>query len=385
MINLQSLLRKLIFRSVNWISRKFFASRLSYSHIEAFIFCNSFKKLLNFLLVHYEKARGIEILKSYPYLFVFEVTNVCNLKCPFCLTGKGISGDRAVRHVTFEEAKKIIDEVGDYIYLLQLYTWGEPLLNKDIYKIIEYAKSKRIFVMISTNATVMNEKNNQKLIDSGIDYVMVAIDGGSQETYPQYRVGGNYNQVFENLSNLLEMKKKSGNTRPFVEWQFIVFRHNEHEVEETEKIAYEIGINKFTPLPAYVEDKDWLPQGDKYKVEAFNPERLMDCDRPWTHLNYRADGGIASCCYEFYKKDDFGEAIHTPFSEIWNNEFFRESRKLIVQKRRGKTLDKSDLICYDCLESGLRPSFIESPTETQTAQKIIATVEIVEEKPQPKI
>ena len=110
MINLQSLLRKLIFRSVNWISRKFFASRLSYSHIEAFIFCNSFKKLLNFLLVHYEKARGIEILKSYPYLFVFEVTNVCNLKCPFCLTGKGISGDRAVRHVTFEEAKKIIDD-----------------------------------------------------------------------------------------------------------------------------------------------------------------------------------------------------------------------------------------------------------------------------------
>lgn len=380
MINLQSISRKMAFRSVNWVSRTFFASRLSYSHIEAFLFCNSFKKLRNFMLVHYEKARGVETPKSFPYLFVFEVTNVCNLKCPFCLTGKGISGDRAVRHVTFDEAKKIIDEVGDYIYLLQLYTWGEPLLNKDIYKIIAYAKTKRMFVMISTNATVMNEKNNQKLIDSGIDYVMVAVDGGSQETYPKYRVGGDYNQVFGNISHLLELKKQTGSTRPFVEWQFIVFRHNEHEVEATETLAYEIGINKFTPLPAYVEDEDWLPVGDKYKVEAFNPERLMNCDRPWTHLNYRADGGIASCCYEFYKKDDFGEAIHTPFKEIWNNEFFRKSRKLIVQKRKNQKLDDSDIICHECLSSGLRPSFIETPTETQQSQNIIAAVEIHEEK-----
>lgn len=379
MISFQSLLKKSTFRSVNWVSRTFFASRLSYSHIEAFLFCNSFKKILNFLLVHYEKAKGAEALKSKPYLFVFEVTNICNLKCPFCLTGKGISGDRAVRHVTFEEAKKIIDEVGDYVYLLQLYTWGEPLLNKDIYKIIAYAKSKRIFVMISTNATVMNEKNNQKLIDSGIDYVMVAVDGGSPETYSKYRVGGNYNQVLKNISNLLDLKKKTGSTRPFVEWQFIVFRHNEHEVDKTEKLAYDIGINKFTPLPAYVEDKDWLPQGKKYKVEAFNPERITNCDRPWTHLNYRADGGIASCCYGFYKKDDFGEAIHTPFNEIWNNECFRKSRKLIVQKHKKEKLDDSDIICHKCLSSGLRPSFIETPTDTKNTQDLFSTVEIDED------
>ncbi len=364
------------FRFVNWISRIFFASRLSFSHIEAFIFYNSRKKLFNFILSHWEMLRGKEEVKSFPYLFVFEVTNVCNLKCPFCLTGKGISGGRETKHMSFEEAKKIIDQVGDYIYLIQLYTWGEPLLNKDIYDIIDYAKSKNIYVMISTNATVMTPKNNQRLIDSGIDYVMVAIDGITQETYEQYRVGGEYTKVIENLVDIIDKRERAQLNLPFIEWQFIVFRHNEHEVAQAEKFAYELGVNKFTPLPAYVENKDWMPNGDKYKAAMFNPERLMNCDRPWTHLNVRADSGVASCCYEFEKKDDFGSLSKDKFSKIWNNEKFRTSRRLIYQKRKGLPLDQSELICHKCLTSNVRPSYIESPTDTQKSSSAIKVKQI---------
>ncbi|MBK8970217.1 MAG: radical SAM protein [Hahellaceae bacterium] len=365
------LFRTLSFRLINWISRRFFASRLSFAHIEAFLFNNSFKKFFNFLKVHYEKARGHQRVTSFPYLFVFEVTNVCNLKCPFCLTGKGISGGRSVRHMGFEEAKSIIDQVGDYIYLMQLYTWGEPLLNKDIYDIIQYAKDKNIYVMVSTNATMLNEANCERLVDSGIDYVMTAVDGLSSETYKKYRVGGDYQKVINNVQNLLMVKKRKHSSAPFVEWQFIVFKHNEHEVKDAERFAYEIGINKFTPLPAYVEDKDWLPVGEEYKVELFNPERLKNCDRPWSHLNVRADGGVASCCYEFEKKDDFGNFSQHPFDKIWNNDKFLLSRKLIYQKRKGLEMDKTDLICYDCLNSGIRPSYIESPTDSQAKNALI--------------
>jgi MoaA/NifB/PqqE/SkfB family radical SAM enzyme len=254
---------------------------------------------------------------------------------------------------------------------MQMYTWGEPLLNKDIYDIIDYAKSKNIYVMISTNATVMSPKNNQRLIDSGIDYVMVAIDGGTQETYQKYRVGGDFGKVVENVKDLLERKKQSNARLPFVEWQFIVFNHNEHEVNSTEKFAYELGVNKFTPLPAYVEDENWLPKEDKYKVEVFNPERLMNCDRPWSHLNVRADGGVASCCYEFSKKDDFGSFHENDFRTIWNNPKFTLSRKLIYHKRKGIALEKQDIICYDCLTSNIRPSYIESPTDTQAKNRLI--------------
>jgi MoaA/NifB/PqqE/SkfB family radical SAM enzyme len=304
-----------------------------------------------------------------------EVTNLCNLKCPFCLTGKGISGGREQRHLTFGEAKSILDEVGDYVYLLQLYTWGEPLLNKDLYDIVSYAKTKGVCVMLSTNATAMNATNNAKLLDSNIDYVMVAVDGGSDATYAKYRVGGNYDKVLANIKDLL-IQRKARSSRMFIEWQYIVFRHNEHEVEGTEKMAYEIGIDKFTPLPAYVEDESWLPKGEKYrKTEVLNPERLQNCSRPWTHLNVRADGGIAPCCYEFFKKDDFASLREGSFSSFWNNAFFTESRSLIkmFSKNPKKELPKTDLICRDCLQSGVRPSFIETPTDSQTKQRRLSS------------
>lgn len=359
------LLRRQLFRFINWISRNFFASRLNFAHIQAFLFNNSWKKFSNFIRVQRAKKRGDEKLDCFPYLFVMEVTNVCNLKCPFCLTGKGVSGGRDVRHMKFEEAKKILDQVGDYLYFLQVYTWGEPLLNKDIIKIIEYAKQKNIYVMMSTNATAMTPAYNQRLLESGIDYIMVAIDGGSDETYRQYRRGGNYDKVLSNVKDMLAQRETAKSAHPFIEWQYIVFKHNEHEVSATERMAYEIGINKFTPLPAYVEDEEWSATDPEYRTELGNPERLFNCDRPWSHLNVRADGGVASCCYTFFKKDDLGELSENSFLEIWNNQHFRQARRIIVQARHGETLEKSEIACYDCMRTGIRPSFIETPTDTQ--------------------
>lgn len=364
-------IRKHLFHLINWISRHFFDSRLNYAHIQAFIYNNSFKKFFNLIHVHWDMWRGNSVINSRPYIFVLEVTNICNLKCPFCLTGKGISGGREVRHMNFEEAKKIIDAVGEYVYFLQVYTWGEPLLNKDLIKIVEYAKQKNIFVMLSTNGTAMTAAYNEKLINSGIDYIMVAVDGGSDATYEKYRVGGNYTKVLSNIKNILEQKKQRNLDRPFIEWQFIVFRHNEHEVKDTEIMAYEIGINKFTPLPAYVENPDWAATDEEYKTEFANPERLRNCDRPWSHLNVRADGGVASCCYTFFKKDDFGELSQNSFDEIWNNNKFRTSRRLITQRKKGQELEQSDLLCRDCILTGVRPSFIETPIDTQQAQQLI--------------
>jgi len=373
--------RKFLFRSVNWASRHFFASRLNYAHIQAFIYNNSWRKFFNLLHVHWDMWRGKSETKSRPYICVFEVTNVCNLKCPFCLTGKGISGGRSVRHMTFEESTKIIDAIAPYTYFMQVYTWGEPLLNKDLVRIVEYAKRRNVYVMLSTNATAMTPAYNKKLIDSGIDYVMVAIDGGSAETYKKYRVGGDYNKVLANVKDLLAQKKQLGLEHPFVEWQFIVFRHNEHEVRSTETMAYEIGINKFTPLPAYVEDPEWAATDPEYRTEFKNPERLKDCDRPWSHLNVRADGGVASCCYSFFKKDDFGELVMSPFEEVWNNAHFQQSRRLINQFKRGKEMESSSLLCRDCLKTGVRPSYIETPTDTQSKQTAVADAHDKQIKP----
>jgi MoaA/NifB/PqqE/SkfB family radical SAM enzyme len=265
--------------------------------------------------------------------------------------------------MSFETAKLIIDQVADTIYLLQLYTWGEPLLNKNTLDIIEYAKSKNVYVMLSTNATAMTPEYNKRLIESGIDYITVSIDGGSSETYKKYRIGGDYNKVLSNIKDLLHQRKSIGKKSPFIEWQFVVFRHNEHEVNSTEKMTYKMGIDKFTPLPAYTEDESWLATDERFRPQLLNPERLKNCARPWTHLNIRADGGVAPCCYEYFKKDDFASMDEAPFSEIWNNRMFQQSRRIIGQGRRGNPLDESDIICYECVKSGVRPSYITINTD----------------------
>jgi MoaA/NifB/PqqE/SkfB family radical SAM enzyme len=357
-------IRKHLFQLVNWISRRFFASRLSYAHVESFLFHSSLRRLWNLLQVMLDVRLRRTVARGKPYVLILETTNICNLQCPFCLTGKGVSGGREKRHMSFDEARAILDDVAATAYFLQLYTWGEPLLNKDTLKIIEYAKSKDLYVMLSTNGTAMTSAYCRQLVDARLDYIMVAIDGNNQTTYAHYRRGGDFEKVMGNLQALLAERSAKGRHRPFVEWQFIVFRHNEHEVEAAESRAYAMGVDKFTPLPAYVEDEAWLPKSAKYRAEPFNPERIVNCTRPWTHLNVRADGGMAPCCYEFFKKDDFGNLRIQRFSVLWNNALFQESRKLIRQFTRTGRMDDSRLICHGCLKSGMRPSFFEINAET---------------------
>jgi MoaA/NifB/PqqE/SkfB family radical SAM enzyme len=358
------MIRQSLFRLVNWISRRFFASRLSYAHVESFLFHSSWRRLRNLLQVMLDVRLRRTVARGKPYVLILETTNICNLQCPFCLTGKGVSGGREKRHMSFEEAKAILDDVAGTAYFLQLYTWGEPLLNKETLKVIDYAKTLDLYVMLSTNGTAMNAAYCRQLVESGLDYLMIAIDGTSAETYAQYRRGGDHGKVMDNLRTLLAERLAQQRKRPFVEWQFIVFRHNEHEVEAAEASAYALGVDKFTPLPAYVEDEAWLPKDSRYRAEPFNPERLVNCDRPWTHLNVRADGGMAPCCYEFFKKDDFGNLREQPFAALWNNTLFQESRKLIGQFTRTGRMDESALICHGCLKSGMRPSFFEITDET---------------------
>jgi len=377
--------RKHLFHFVNWVSRRFFASRLSFAHVEAFVYYNSWRRFWNLIQVTIDvRLRRIEA-RGKPYVLIVETTNVCNLQCPFCLTGKGVSGGREKRHMSFEEAKAILDEVASTAYFLQLYTWGEPLLNKDTLKVIDYAKQKNLYVMLSTNGTAMNAGYCKQLVTAGLDYIMVAIDGNSQETYSQYRRGGEFDKVVSNVETLIAERNAQGSRRPFVEWQFIVFSHNEHELETAEARAYAMGVNKFTPLPAYVEDEAWLPKNGKYRAEPFNPERLINCNRPWTHLNARADGGMAPCCYEFFKKDDFGNLRENSFSSLWNNALFRESRKLIGQFTRTGKMDDSRLICHGCLKSGMRPSFFEIDEDTPRVEgrrkipiKVVAEQRVVD-------
>lgn len=338
------------------ILRQFVFKRISVPHVMAFLKYNSMLKILNLFYNFLEKKTGKAMIKSKPFILFLEVTNHCNLNCPFCLTGKRNNTGRPKRNMTFNEMKKAIEAIKNQLYFIQLYNWGEPTLNKDLIKFIDHAHRQKIFTMVSSNMNFNHKNLPEQIVKSGLDYLIAAIDGFSQETYEKYRRGGNFVKAITNLEKIIAYKNANGLHTPFIEWQFVVFRHNQHEIESARQFAQTIGVDYFHPIKGYIERSDWMTTLETYSSQIGLPDSIFDCTRPWTHLNIRVDGGVAACCYEYYKRDDFGNLFISSFDEIWNNEMFKTSRNILsrgVQSVSGNCRN----ICFDCISKGMRPSF----------------------------
>ncbi|HEX9655267.1 MAG TPA: radical SAM protein, partial [bacterium] len=154
-----------------------------------------------------------------PFIMTVEPTNVCNLRCPLCVTGNG-SMTRRSGLMDFERFKTIIDEVGTYLFYLLLYQQGEPFINKDFLKFVEYAKRQNIFVTTSTNGHYLNPETAHQTVASGLDSLIVSIDGADQKTYETYRVDGKLAKVIHGIENLLRERERSRRHTPKIFIQF---------------------------------------------------------------------------------------------------------------------------------------------------------------------
>jgi len=338
------------------LARLLLGDRVAMPHLMAFLRYNSLLKTANLFRVLLEIKAGRVEVNGKPFIALLEVNNICNLHCPFCLTGKGATADRPKRNMTLKEMTQCIRAVENYLYFIQLYNWGEPLLNKDLFEFIRYAQQRRIFTMLSSNMNFVRSGLAEEIVDSGLDYFIAAIDGFSSESYVKYRRGGDFEKAIHNMENVLTKRKQRGVPHPFVEWQYVVFRHNQHELDAARTFADGIGVDYFHPVPGYIEHSEWITNLPEFQAEMGLPASVAGCARPWTHLNIRADGGVAACCYEFLKKDDFGNAFETPFDRLWNNEMFLTARKVLSQGLETAPRTPTT-ICHRCVASGIRPSF----------------------------
>jgi len=212
------------------------------------------KAISNFFNSLKERSNAETNVKSKPYIMLLDPVGYCNLKCPFCSTGKGsLSRDR--KKLSLDVFKDIIDHLGPYLFKLQLYNWGEPLLNKDLPQMVSYAKKHHVVTEISTNLSFpMSKEYAEEIVNSGLDFVLCSIDGASQETYQKYRVGGDFNLTMKNMKMLNDIRKEKKLKTPFLIWRFLVFRHNQHEIEKAKKMAKKLEV-EITFLRAFV-DKD---------------------------------------------------------------------------------------------------------------------------------
>src|SRR5689334_11421596 len=207
----------------------------------------TFRRIWNFMKVlgSYQVSKWTKksIQWGYPVSISFEPTTSCNLRCPECP-----SGLRAFSRPTGMLKKDFFRETIDQLYkelsYLVFYFQGEPYLNPDFLEMVKYAASKKIYTATSTNAHYLNESNAKKTVESGLDRLIISIDGTTQETYKQYRVGGNLDKVLEGAKNIVKWKKELKSKTPFVIFQFLVVRHNEHQIEEVKQLAKQIGVDQ---------------------------------------------------------------------------------------------------------------------------------------------
>lgn len=319
------------------------------------------KKLVNLVLSQYEFFKRKTKLKSRPLYAIIDPGNLCNLKCPHCPTGLGLPG-RKRRLMSFSEFKKIFDQLYGYAFFVTLYNWGEPFLNPEIFKMINYAQKKNVGTIISSNFTTVKKEDIDKILASGLEHLVLSIDGASPRTYSTYRRGGDFKRVIANVKKLIEKKRSQGRKLPFVCWQFIVNRFNEDEIEKARRMGKKLGVNavtfytRFKPTINFIfafgnqeivkEIEKWLPRKrPEYRIDYSRPFPFKGpCQELWRSITVNSDGGVSPCCGLYDEKTDFGNLLKPPLAKIWNNKFYQASR-LLFKKGASKNIKT---VCQRC-------------------------------------
>lgn len=319
----------------------------------------SLKKIINILKVYLSYYLSIllrrVIIWGYPYSLTTEPTNSCNLNCLECPTGNKTS-NREQGFIQTDIYKKIIDEAKDFAIYQMIYFQGEPFLHPNIFELIKIADQNKIYTCTSTNGHYLSAENCQKIIQSGLKKLIVSVDGTDQTSYEKYRVGGNLAKVTAGIKALVLEKRNKNSSYPKVHLQFLVFKHNEHQIPEIKKLAKKLGVDKLSLKSAQIENFEknskLLPSTDKYSrylTGSFHikTKTHLNCFRVWSTAVFSWEGTLIPCCFDKNLDYKLGSIEELSLRKLWKSSVFNRFRKKVVGKR------KKVGICGNCSE-GLR-------------------------------
>ncbi len=291
-----------------------------------------------------------------PISISFEPTTSCNLRCPECPSGLR-EFTRPTGMLKSDFFQQTIDEIYKDILYLIFYFQGEPFLNKNFLEMVKYASQKGIYTATSTNAHYLTDEVARKTVESGLDRLIISIDGTTQEVYQQYRVGGRLDKVIAGAKNIVKWKKELKSKTPFVFFQFLVVKPNEHQIESIKKLAEEVGVDEVRYKTAQVYDyendpNNLIPVNEKFsryrtgkegKHEAKN-KLTNHCWKLWQANVITWDGMVVPCCFDKDASHRLGDLKDQSFKQIWQNDNYKQFRKELMTSR--KNID----ICANCSE-----------------------------------
>ncbi len=317
------------------------------------------RRLNNVIVVNFYYLLSLITKKPYanakPISISIEPTTTCNLKCPECPSGLR-KFSRKTGTITDQTINRIINQFAKELIYVTFYFQGEPLLHPKFSEYVKLLKKEKLIVGTSTNAHFLTEDTADKIIDSGLDRLIVSLDGSTAETYEKYRKGGDFDLVFSNIRNFMKKKKALNAKFPFVELQFIVFKHNEHQINDIKALAKELEVDTLTlktaQLYEFEDGNDLMPglvkysryekQDDgKYRIKSKLPNK---CHRSTTTNVITWDGNVVPCCFDKDADHKFGNIMDEDYDTIRKSKPYLAFRKQILTDR-----SKID-ICRNCSE-----------------------------------
>jgi len=301
------------------------------------------------------KWTGKPVQWGMPFTVSIEPTTACNLRCPECPSGLR-AFTRPTGNLKENFFQDMIDELGKNLMYLIFYFQGEPYINPKFLDMVKYASDRGVYTITSTNGHFLNDENAKKTIESGLDRMIISVDGTTQEVYENYRKAGKLDNVLAGARNMVKWKKKMKSQTPHLIFQFLVVKPNEHQIPEIYKLAEEIGVDEVKLKTAQIYDyengNELIPTIEKYSRYAkqdngkytVKNELLNHCWKLWHSCVITWDGVVVPCCFDKDADHKLGDLKKESFKELWHGEEYVRFRKMLLQGR-----DKID-ICTNCTE-----------------------------------
>lgn len=339
--------------------------------------CN--RKYFNLLKALRARRNGALQVDSLPFDVTINVSTGCNLSCPYCEVGKG-DLLRPAGLMSQAHHDSIMQPLLETLFIARYFGTGESLLNPRLPEMLAMHRDAGVYTVISTNFSLkLDDAYIDRMLDAGLTLLSIACDGASRETYEKYRVGGNFDLVMDNMRRFIARKRERGLQYPLIEWRFLVFSHNEHEVDHARQLALDIGVDivdfyfGVTPRPVEKQingvsraiNRELRPAtcgpaidraiarrdtpyrtlpltGQKAGVPVLGHQPPGKCDWLYFATYIYPKGEAAPCCHPGSPAQDMG-ILQQGVDGVWNGETYRQTRAFMQDASQPCTA-----LCVEC-------------------------------------
>lgn len=316
-----------------------------------------------------------------PTALQVEVTSACNLSCAMCLVSHRPPVNKVTGAMPMDRFRALVDEFPD-LQELTLQGLGEPLLSPHLIEMIRYAKGRGTKVGFNSNAMLLNRRLATQLVDLGLDWLHVSLDGADADTFESIRSGASFERVVDNLAGLVEIRRNAGSETPWIRAVFVAMRRNVAQLPALVRLLSSIGVQELRVQNLSHSFSDTDPAGAYGGIRDFAGRESLDgaedlaaphfaeaaevaattrmelrlpdleahpagpgepgCTWPWDSAYVTSGGIVQPCC--MVMGDDrvaLGDVKQDSFEAIWSGEPYQEFRRQLLS-------DQPPAVCRGC-------------------------------------